>query len=140
VIASNIHNSRPSKFWQVEVLLSVYSTILAIFALYSFSVGDYWTAFLLISNTAVIAVTALGLLISTPFAWNAALAFAVVEPVILGWALLIHLATMLFWALVIGLTFSPLIILTLTDWNLEAFFGKEFAYMPVVQSRANRLP
>jgi hypothetical protein len=142
VVASNIYYRRPSKLWHVEVLLSVYGTILAIFTLYSFSVGDYWSAFLLIWNAAVIAVTALGLLISTqtPYAWNATLAIAVVEPVILGWALPMHLSTMLFWALVLALTFSPLIILTLTDLNLEVFFGKEFAYMPAVQSRANRRP
>jgi hypothetical protein len=119
-------------------VLSIYAAILASLAGYGFFVKDNFGAIVLVLDVALILFLSVGLLSSVGVFWDATFAIAVVEPIFVSGLLSFILSAILVWALYATLVLSSILVLALTDWDVEVFFGKEFAFPPVFQLRALR--
>ena len=133
--SSNLRSNRPSKFWYAEALLSLYIIIAATLAAFGLWVHDYFAVFVLGACAALVLVSMLSLIVSARRAWDIAFAVMVAQPIIVGWSLPLDLSVALVLILISSLILSPLFILTLTDWDLEAYYGKEIVFPEVVRSR-----
>lgn len=132
----NLSPKRPVGIWYVEGLMLIYMAILASLAGYGFFIKDNFGAIILILDVALILILSVGLLSSIGVFWDATFAIAVVESVILGGLLPFLSSAILVWALYTTLVLSPILVLALTDWDVEVFFRKEFAFPSVFQFRA----
>jgi hypothetical protein len=112
--------------------------ILATLATYGFFVKDNLGAIVLVMDFALILIVSVGLLSSVGVFWDTTFVVAVVEPIFVGGLMPFFLSSILVWALYATLVLSPMLVLALTNWDVEVFFGKEFAFPPVLQFRTLR--